>query len=78
MYRNPGYGMSNNKTLSATVAFLIVRDEAHQMAFAKALETFGVNWGKIKPIPASDTSKFPEVRKLMDSGIHREQYHFRL
>jgi Mn-containing catalase len=61
------YQMSENKTLRATVAFLIVRDEAHQAAFAKALETLGVNWNNVLPIP-----------KLLDAGIHREQYHFRL
>ena len=72
------YQMSSNKTLRATVAFLIVRDEAHQAAFAKALETLGVNWGKILPVPKFDSSKFPEVKRLLDAGIHREQYHFRL
>lgn len=72
------YQMSDNKTLRATVAFLIVRDEAHQAAFAKALETLGVDWGKALPIPKFDSSKFPEVKKLLDAGIHREQYHFRL
>jgi Mn-containing catalase len=72
------YQMSNNKTLRATVAFLIVRDEAHQAAFAKALETLGVDWNKALPIPKFDSSKFPEVKKLLDAGIHREQYHFRL
>lgn len=72
------YQMSSNKTLRATVAFLIVRDEAHQAAFAKALETLGVNWGKILPVPKFDSSQFPEVKKLLDFGIHREQYHFRL
>jgi Mn-containing catalase len=72
------YQMSDNKTLRATVAFLIVRDEAHQAAFAKALETLGVNWSKALPIPKFDSSKFPEVKKLLDAGIHREQYHFRL
>jgi Mn-containing catalase len=72
------YQMSSNKTLRATVSFLIVRDEAHQAAFAKALETLGVNWGKVLPIPKFDSSKLPEVKKLMDFGIHREQYHFRL
>lgn len=40
------YQMSSNNTLRATVAFLIVRDEAHEMAFAKALETLGADWGK--------------------------------
>ena len=72
------YEMSSNKTLRATVAFLIARDEAHEMAFAKALETLGVNWGKILPIPKFDSSKYPEVKKLIDAGINREQYHFRL
>ena len=72
------YQMSDNKTLRATVAFLIVRDEAHQAAFAKALETLGVEWNKILPIPKFDSSKYPEVKRLLDAGIHREQYHFRL
>lgn len=72
------YQMSDNKTLRATVSFLIVRDEAHQAAFARALETLGVDWGKVLPIPKFDSSKLPEVKKLLDAGIHREQYHFRL
>jgi Mn-containing catalase len=72
------YQMSDNKTLRATVAFLIVRDEAHQNAFAKALETLGVDWGKVLPIPKFDSSQYPEVKRLLDFGIHREQYHFRL
>ncbi|HEX2532660.1 MAG TPA: manganese catalase family protein [Chitinophagaceae bacterium] len=72
------YQMSDNKTLRATVSFLIVRDQAHQAAFAKALETLGVNWSKALPIPKFDSSKYPEVKKLLDAGIDREQYHFRL
>lgn len=72
------YQMSSNKTLRATISFLIVRDEAHQMAFAKALETLGVDWGKVLPVPKFDSSQFPEVKKLLDAGLHREQYHFRL
>lgn len=72
------YQMSENKTLRATVAFLIVRDEAHQAAFAKALESLGVNWNAVLPVPKFDSSKYPEVKKLLDAGIHREQYHFRL
>ena len=66
------------KTLRATVAFLIVRDEAHQAAFARALETLGVNWNAVLPIPKFDSTKYPEVKKLLDAGIHREHYHFRL
>lgn len=72
------YQMSENKTLRATVAFLIARDEAHEMAFAKALESLGIDWGKVLPIPKFDSSKYPEVKKLIDAGINREQYHFRL
>ena len=72
------YQMSENKTLRATVAFLIVRDEAHQNAFAKALETLGVDWGKVLPVPKFDSSQFPEVKRLLDAGIHREQYTMRL
>jgi Mn-containing catalase len=72
------YQMSDNKTLRATVSFLIARDSAHQMAFAKALETLGVNWGKILPIPAFEASDYPEVQELIDAGINRQQYHFNL
>ena len=72
------YQMSSNKTLRATVSFLIARDEAHEMAFAKALETLGVEWNKLLPIPKFDSSQYPEVRKLIDAGINREQYHFRM
>lgn len=72
------YQMSSNKSLRATVSFLIARDEAHEMAFAKALETLGVDWKKLLPIPKFDSSKYPEVKKLIDAGLNREQYHFRL
>ncbi|HEY0680631.1 MAG TPA: manganese catalase family protein, partial [Chitinophagaceae bacterium] len=72
------YQMSDNKTLRATVAFLIARDEAHEMAFAKALETLGIDWAKALPIPKFDSSQYPEVRKLIEAGVNREQYHFRL
>src|SRR6185503_14982529 len=72
------YQMSENKTLRATVAFLIARDEAHEMAFAKALETLGVQWNKLLPIPKFDSSQYPEVKKLIEAGVNREQYHFRL
>lgn len=72
------YQMSENKTLRATVSFLIARDEAHEMAFAKALETLGVQWNKILPIPKFDSSKYPEVKKLIDAGLNRQLFHMRL
>ena len=43
-----------------------------------ALETLGVNWGKVLPIPNFDATQYPEVKKLMDLGAHRKQHHFRL
>src|SRR5690349_6857154 len=48
------------------------------MAFARALETLGVDWASLLPIPKFDSSQFPEVKKLIDAGVNREQYHFRL
>jgi Mn-containing catalase len=72
------YEMSDNKTLRATIAYLIARDQAHEMAFAKALEALGVNWGKTLPIPNFDATKYPEVKRLMDQGAHLKQHHFRL
>lgn len=51
--------------------FLIVRDNAHQNAFAKALETLGVEWGKIFPIPNDDIHKYPECQKYVDMGFHK-------
>ncbi|MGM0920512.1 MAG: manganese catalase family protein [Bacillota bacterium] len=72
------YEMSSNKTFRETLAFLIVRDNAHQNAFAKALETLGVNWGKIFPIPNYDINKYPECRKYVEMGFHNAQFNFRL
>ena len=72
------YEMSDNKTLRSTVSYLIARDHAHELVFAKALETLGVNWGKVLPIPNFDATQYPEVKKLMDLGVHRKQHHFRL
>jgi Mn-containing catalase len=72
------YEMSANKTLRATVSYLIVRDEVHEKVYAKALESLGVNWGKTLPIPNTDTSQYPEVKALKDKGIDQVQYTFRL
>ncbi|WP_246266621.1 manganese catalase family protein [Pseudonocardia xinjiangensis] len=72
------YEMTKNKTARSTVAYLIVRDQAHENAYAKALETLGVNWGKTLPIPKTDAERFPEVKKLLDQGLHLKQYTFSL
>ncbi|MDR4287856.1 manganese catalase family protein, partial [Bacillus thuringiensis] len=57
---------------------LIVRDNAHQSAFEKALETWGVDWGKLFPVPNYDINKYPECRKYVDMGFHNAQFNFRL
>lgn len=72
------YEMSSNKTLRETLGFLIVRDNAHQNAFAKALETLGVEWAKLFPVPNYDLNKYPECRKFVDMGYHNAQFNFRL
>jgi len=72
------YEMSSNQTLRETLGFLIVRDNAHQNAFAKALETLGVNWGKLFPVPNYDINKYPECRKFVDMGYQNAQFNFRL
>ncbi|GIO36812.1 Mn-containing catalase [Paenibacillus antibioticophila] len=72
------YEMSSNQTFRETLGFLIVRDNSHQNAFAKALETLGVEWGKLFPVPNYDINKYPECRKFVDMGFHNVQFNFRL
>jgi len=72
------YEMSSNKTYRATVAYLIARDAAHEKVFAKALQSLGVDFGKVLPIPKFDVDKFPEVKTLMDLGLDKQQFNFRM
>ena len=53
-----------------------MRDQAHENAFAKALESLGVNWGATLPIPKTNAEQFPEVKKLVDQGLQSVQYTF--
>ena len=70
------YEMTENKTARSTIAYLIVRDQAHENAYAKALESLGVNWGAALPIPKTNAERFPEVKKLLEEGLHMKQYTF--
>ena len=70
--------MTDNKTARSTIAYLIVRDQAHENGYAKALETLGVNWKSVLPIPKTNAEKFPEVKKLTDLGLQSKQYTFDL
>src|SRR6478736_2918195 len=70
------YEMTSNSAARSTIAYLIVRDQAHENAFAKALESLGVNWGSVLPIPKTNAEKFPEVKTLLDKGLQSIQYTF--
>ncbi len=72
------YEMTDNKTARSTLAYLIVRDQAHENAYAKALETLSVDWNKTLPIPKTNAERFPEVKKLLDLGLQSKQYSFSL
>ena len=62
----------------STISYLIVRDQAHENAYAKALETLGVNWRTALPIPKTNAEQFPEVKRLLDLGLQSKQYSFDL
>ncbi|GHS85845.1 Mn-containing catalase [Actinomycetota bacterium] len=72
------YEMTANKTARSTIAYLIVRDQAHENAYARALETLGVDWAKVLPIPKTNAERFPEVKKLVGLGLQSKQYSFDL
>ena len=72
------YSMTANKTARSTLAYLIVRDQAHEYAYAKALEALGVDWNKLLPIPKTNAEQFPEVKTLLDQGILNKHYTFSL
>jgi Mn-containing catalase len=70
------YEMTDNKTARSTIAYLIVRDQAHENAYAKALESLSVDWGRLLPIPKTSAERFPEVKVLLDQGLQSLQYTF--
>jgi len=72
------YEMTANKTARSTVSYLIVRDQAHENGYAKALETLGVDWKKLLPIPKTNAERFPEVKALVDQGLQSKGYSFDL
>jgi Mn-containing catalase len=72
------YEMTANKAARSTISYLIVRDQAHENGYAKALETLGVDWKKTLPIPKTNAEKFPEVQKLVELGLQSKQYSFDL
>lgn len=59
--------MSANQTFRETLAFLIVRDNAHQNAFAKAIETLGVELAKLSPVPNYDINSAESMLNYHDA-----------
>jgi Mn-containing catalase len=43
--------MTENAVARSLIAYLIVWGQAHENAFARALESLGASWGKVLPIP---------------------------
>ena len=72
------YEMTANKMARSTIAYLIVRDQAHENAYAKALESLGINWKGTLPIPKTNAERFPEVKRLLDLGLQSKQFSFDL
>jgi Mn-containing catalase len=70
------YEMTANKTARSTISYLIVRDQAHENVYAKALESLGVDWGKVLPIPKTKAERYPEVKTLLDQGLGERQFLF--
>ncbi len=70
--------MTANTTARATISYLIVRDQAHENAYAKALESLGVNWRTSLPIPKTNAEQFPEVKRLLDLGLQSKHCSFDL
>jgi len=68
LHKSRIYERTANKTARSTVAYLIVQDQAHENTYAKALETLGVDWGQLLPIPKTNAQAFPSVKKLLDLG----------
>jgi Mn-containing catalase len=59
------------------IGYLLVRGGLHVYAYAKALEVItGVDVKKIMPVPPLSNAKFPEARKFMEHGLHRQLYTF--
>ncbi|MET4156693.1 Mn-containing catalase [Agromyces sp. PvR057] len=72
------YEMTGNATARSTIAYLIVRDQAHENAYARALESLGVKWKALLPIPKTNAEQFPEVKRLLDLGLQSKQFTFDL
>jgi Mn-containing catalase len=71
------YEMVDDPTARAMLGYLLVRGGVHAVAYAKALEKLtGADVGKLFPIPDISNKKFPEAKKLEETGLHQILYRF--
>jgi len=71
------YEMTTNPVAREMIGYLLVRGGVHAAAYGKALESLtGVEMTKLLPIPRIDNRLFPEAKKFMDLGFHRNLYRF--
>jgi Mn-containing catalase len=62
------YEMTDNKTARATISYLIVRDQAHENAYAKALESLGTIGARRCRSPRRTRSGSPRSRSCSTRG----------
>ncbi len=62
------YEMTDNKMARSTIAYLIVRDQAHENAYAKALESLGINWKRHPADPEDECGEFSRGQAAAGSG----------
>jgi Mn-containing catalase len=66
------YEMTDDPTARAMIGYLLVRGGVHIVAYARALENLtGADLSKLFPIPDISNKKFPEAKKLEDTGLHQ-------
>ena len=71
------YEMTDNKTARSTISYLIVRDQAHENAYAKALETLGVDWGKAAADPEDERREVPRGQEAARPRAAEQAVHVR-
>ncbi len=71
------YDMTDDPVARALVGYLLVRGGVHVVAYAKALEKLtGADVGRLLPIPNVSNKKYPEARKLEETGLHTIMWRF--
>ena len=70
------YEMTDNKAARSTIAYLIVRDQAHENAYAKALESLGSELGQRAAHSQDQRRELPRGEEAAGKGLQSIQYTF--